>query len=146
VGSESANDISISDPTVSKQHATVRWRKGRWELTDAGSTNGTFLATGRIGKNPTTLLSGQEIRFGGARFIFQEDRTSMLQGINRRARRRARRRFSLRTTFIVIVGGFVIGFAIMQYLSYLQDRRQTDKMESSHLAQSPSSKDEVPSR
>src|SRR6266851_9157912 len=43
VGSAPTDDLVISDGTVSRHHASVTNREGRYELADLNSTNGTFV-------------------------------------------------------------------------------------------------------
>ena len=43
IGSSPGVDISLSDPTVSAKHASIRYREGVFSITDLDSTNGTFL-------------------------------------------------------------------------------------------------------
>ena len=50
VGRDPRSDIVINDSRVSWQHAVLRVDRDAWVLEDAGSTNGTFLGTRRIGK------------------------------------------------------------------------------------------------
>jgi transcriptional regulator with PAS, ATPase and Fis domain len=48
VGKEAANDLVLDDPFVSARHLRIDHRGGRWQLTDLGSTNGTFLSGVRV--------------------------------------------------------------------------------------------------
>ncbi len=50
VGRDPRSDIVINDSRVSWRHAVLRADREAWVLEDAGSTNGTFLGTRRIGK------------------------------------------------------------------------------------------------
>src|SRR3984957_6397071 len=50
VGRDPQSDIVIDDSRVSWRHAVLRADHDAWILEDAGSTNGTFLGTRRIGK------------------------------------------------------------------------------------------------
>ena len=50
VGRDPQSDIVIDDSRVSWRHAVLRVDRDAWVLEDAGSTNGTFLGTRRIGK------------------------------------------------------------------------------------------------
>ena len=50
VGRDPQSDIVIDDSRVSWQHAVLRADHDAWILEDAGSTNGTFLGTRRVGK------------------------------------------------------------------------------------------------
>ena len=63
IGRSSRNDIVLKDSTVSKQHAKVVERQGRFWLYDLGSTNGTRL-NGRLLREPTLLEPDDEIQFG----------------------------------------------------------------------------------
>ena len=67
IGSHPSNDLVIDDSTVSRRHATVTRKTGRFELTDLGSTNGT-LVNGKRVRVPVALGRGDEIKFGSARF------------------------------------------------------------------------------
>jgi ABC transport system ATP-binding/permease protein len=50
VGRDPQSDIVINDSRVSWRHAVLRVDRDAWVLEDAGSTNGTFLGTRRVGK------------------------------------------------------------------------------------------------
>jgi hypothetical protein len=69
VGSHHSNDLVLTDTTVSRRHATISRRLGRFVLTDLGSTNGSYINGRRIAR-PTALRRGDEVRFGSARFGF----------------------------------------------------------------------------
>ena len=71
IGRTSNNDIVISDVAVSKFHAYIREADGGWQLVDAASSNGTFIADRRLDKRePNPLPLGTVIRFGRLRFQF----------------------------------------------------------------------------
>lgn len=57
-------DTVVEDPEISLMHAHVRWRNGRWMLTDH-SRNGTFV-DGRplVPGEPFALAAGAEVRLG----------------------------------------------------------------------------------
>ncbi|HFE67445.1 MAG TPA: FHA domain-containing protein [Chloroflexi bacterium] len=63
-------DIALADRSVSRLHARIRWRNGRYWLYDEGSEMGTFLNHDRLGLSPKPLQDGDEVRFGrvGLRF------------------------------------------------------------------------------
>ncbi len=67
IGTGAGNDLTIAGNGVSRRHATLARRSGRWEVADQGSTNGTFVngvkIDGRAVVNP-----GDEIAFGSARY------------------------------------------------------------------------------
>ncbi len=51
--------------SVSREHATIRWRDGRWTITDEGSTSGTFLNGLRLERSvPAVLSLGDELGIG----------------------------------------------------------------------------------
>jgi len=69
VGSDPANDLVVRGETVSRRHATIEYRDGRYEVADLSSTNGTFVNNQRVtGSMP--IKKGDEIRFGQSRFVF----------------------------------------------------------------------------
>ena len=56
IGRADYNDIVLADPSVSTSHAKLQRRDDIWVLSDAGSTNGTFVdderATGEVALGP----------------------------------------------------------------------------------------------
>jgi hypothetical protein len=64
-----SNDIELSNPTVSRRHAQIEYRDGRFVLTALQDTNGTFINDTLVRQR--TLRDGDEVRFGRARFQFQ---------------------------------------------------------------------------
>ena len=121
VGNEKSNDLVIPDGSVSKQHALIRLHRGTWQVIDRESSNGTFVddrkATGWI-----SLRDGQQVRFGGARFVF---RSGKAPGVRTTSGLPVRRRGSIPRTIIVLVAaGLVIGFAATQYFIYRSYQRQ----------------------
>ena len=127
IGNDESNDVVVRDPTVSRQHAIVKRRRRRWQLVDAKSSNGTFVGDTRITDKPASLADGQEIRFGGAKFVFRETAPPAGQREERRdPRPREKSKFSIRTASTFEILAFVIGFAIMQYVSYLNYKRANE--------------------
>ena len=127
IGKDESNDVVVRDPTVSRQHAIVKRRWRRWELADAKSSNGTFVGDARITDKPVSLADGQEIRFGGAKFVFRNTPLAASQRDERRERRpRRKTASSIRTASAFVIVAFVIGFAITQYLSYLNYKRANE--------------------
>jgi pSer/pThr/pTyr-binding forkhead associated (FHA) protein len=43
IGRDRTNDIIIEDPLISRKHASIYFRDGRYRVKDLDSTNGTFL-------------------------------------------------------------------------------------------------------
>lgn len=69
-------DIFLSDPSVSRIHASLEKSGEDWYLRDRGSTNGTFLDGVRLEEGEKKkLLDGVEISFSGRRFYFHSDNT-----------------------------------------------------------------------
>jgi Protein of unknown function (DUF3662)/FHA domain len=69
IGRQSTNDVVLSDPNVSRQHAELTRKDGRWTITDLGSTNGTTV-NGRSGTEHT-LSDGDRLGFGTSELIFR---------------------------------------------------------------------------
>ncbi len=63
IGSDPSCDISLSDPEVSDEHASIRVHDGAIEIRDLGSRTGTFVNAVRI-TEPTALGPGDEMRVG----------------------------------------------------------------------------------
>ncbi len=128
IGKDESNDVVVRDPTVSKQHAIVKRRRRRWELVDAKSSNGTFVGDTRITDKPASLADGQEIRFGGAKFVFRETRPAETErNAPREPTPRRKSAFSIRTASAFVIVAFVIGFAVMQYVSYMNYKRANER-------------------
>ncbi len=105
IGSHHSNDIVLTDTTVSRRHATISRRLGRFVLTDLGSTNGSYINGRRISR-PTALRRGDEVRFGSARFGF-------LSAGDAAAPRR--RRVNPITVLAIVAVMFVAGFLAARY-------------------------------
>jgi S1-C subfamily serine protease len=63
IGSDPSCDISLDDPEVAEEHASVRVHDGALEIRDLGSESGTFVNARRIAA-PTPLADGDEVRVG----------------------------------------------------------------------------------
>jgi FHA domain/zinc-ribbon domain len=61
-------DVFLDDVTVSRKHAVLVQRDGRFFIEDQGSLNGTFLNRRRIESAP--LSDGDELQIGKYRLIF----------------------------------------------------------------------------
>jgi len=68
IGREDTADIAIDDRRVSRQHAIIRSRQGRYELVDDGSTNGTEANGQSIDRHE--LAHGDVISLGGFEMRF----------------------------------------------------------------------------
>src|SRR5262245_3696785 len=71
IGRELGNDITFPSPAVSREHAAVTLRDGRWFLEDRGSFNGTFLNGTRLQPGtPLPLRHSDRIGIGGETLLF----------------------------------------------------------------------------
>jgi pSer/pThr/pTyr-binding forkhead associated (FHA) protein len=71
IGRLSTNDVVLADANVSRRHAELRRKEGRWTLVDLGSTNGTT-----VNGSPATeraLEHGDTLGFGTSELIFEKD-------------------------------------------------------------------------
>jgi hypothetical protein len=68
VGRSPDCDVFLDDVTVSRRHALVVRRDGRYFIEDRGSLNGTFLNRRRIESGP--LEDGDEVQIGKYRLTF----------------------------------------------------------------------------
>src|SRR5271163_682132 len=75
VGSGESNDVRIRDDTVSRRHALIRQHGRRWQVIDSGSANGTYVGK-RKAVDWINIRDGEEVRFGGAQFVFRSGRAS----------------------------------------------------------------------
>lgn len=74
VGKASTNDVSLDhDPTVSRLHAILENHGSAWSIRDVGSRNGTFINGEKIDAE-RVLRSGDELRLGKCRLVFQQTR------------------------------------------------------------------------
>jgi hypothetical protein len=71
VGRRFDNDIVLDDPRVSRTHAQLRLRFGRYVIYDLGSTAGTFVNGERI--DECVLRAGDVISIGGVPLIYGEE-------------------------------------------------------------------------
>jgi pSer/pThr/pTyr-binding forkhead associated (FHA) protein len=70
IGRADYNDVVLADPSVSTTHAKLQRRDNVWVLSDAGSTNGTYVEGERVaGEVP--LSAGTTIRFGEVAVLWE---------------------------------------------------------------------------
>ena len=67
-------DAVVSDPKISRQHALIRFRDGRYFLSDCNSKNGTF-RNGEpvVGIKEVPLKNGDRIRFADITYLFRTE-------------------------------------------------------------------------
>ena len=73
VGRSRSNDVQIEHHSISKLHARIRLKGDAFELEDAGSMNGTWVAGQRV-EAPITVGSGDRIGFGVREFTVQRSK------------------------------------------------------------------------
>ncbi len=71
IGRALDNDVIIEDPRVSRYHAQLRQRYGRYVLYDVGSSDGTAINSYPV--EECVLHSGDVISFAGVQVIYGED-------------------------------------------------------------------------
>jgi len=71
IGRGPENDLTLASSAVSRRHAAVAFREGRWYVEDRGSFNGTFLNGTRVNPGtPLPLRHADRIEIGGEPLIF----------------------------------------------------------------------------
>src|SRR5262245_42754512 len=71
IGRASDCGLELSDPKVSRWHASIRCEpSGRYRLIDLGSTGGTFVEGRKVSE--TVLEDGDSIRIGDTRLSFED--------------------------------------------------------------------------
>ena len=71
--SSRGNDIVLSDPSVSREHALIREKDGTFTIYDRGSKAGVYLNNHRL-RQPQMLYHGDIIQLGEVRFTFVSSR------------------------------------------------------------------------
>lgn len=74
IGSDEACDLRIDDPTVSRIHAGLSCRYGKFMLEDLGSTNGTRVNHEKVDQR--VLVQGDIIMLGNVELIFEKGRAN----------------------------------------------------------------------
>ena len=62
IGRHARNDVILLDAAVSRRHAQLRYRDGRWIIKDLASKNGSFINGVRVGRSE--LRPGDVLKFG----------------------------------------------------------------------------------
>ncbi len=75
VGRNPSNRLSVSDPSLSRQHCVIFSRDGQYQIRDLESRNGSFV--NGVPVRERTLADGDEIQIGNSLFLFlAEDEAS----------------------------------------------------------------------
>jgi hypothetical protein len=69
IGRDPQNDVVLDDRRVSRKHAEIRLRLGRYTLYDLQSTNGTYVNGRRVAER--VLDDGDKISVGGLEIVFR---------------------------------------------------------------------------
>jgi pSer/pThr/pTyr-binding forkhead associated (FHA) protein/peroxiredoxin len=117
IGSGEDNQLVIRRDSVSRRHASLAVRKDHYELSDLGSTNGTFV-NGRRVSGPVEIEVGDEIRFGDALFILGKPAAPGIPSPSQKSGL-PKKVLTLRGTLEVVLLAFAVGFGAAQYLAYL---------------------------
>lgn len=71
IGRQLDNNLVLDDSTISRKHAQIRWRFGRFVIHDVGSKSGTFVNGKKVSES--VLESGDIITLGKISLIYGED-------------------------------------------------------------------------
>jgi pSer/pThr/pTyr-binding forkhead associated (FHA) protein len=74
IGRKLNNVIILDDPRVSRHHAQIRQRYGKWVLYDLGSAGGTFVNNQQV--EECVLRAGDVITLAGTTLIYGEEESS----------------------------------------------------------------------
>ena len=70
IGRDPENDLVLDDRRVSRRHAEIRLRLGRYTLYDLQSTNGTYVNGRRVAE--LVLSDGDRVQIGGSELVIQQ--------------------------------------------------------------------------
>jgi hypothetical protein len=73
IGRDAGNTVALpNDTNASRRHATIQANGGQFQITDNGSSNGTFVNGVRVaGQSPQPIRPGDEVQVGMTRFRFE---------------------------------------------------------------------------
>ncbi|HVY48731.1 MAG TPA: FHA domain-containing protein [Minicystis sp.] len=84
IGRSSYCSLVLDHASISRVHASVKLVDGRVEISDLGSTNGTFVRGRRI-KGPTAIEPGDDVRVGSQPLFVEVVRSREAADTTRRA-------------------------------------------------------------
>ncbi len=76
VGRSPHADFVVADPAVSARHALLTYDGSGWMITDAGSTNGTYVNGWRV-VDPILVRPGDELTLGESTFVLTPPRGTL---------------------------------------------------------------------
>lgn len=71
IGCDPGCEIVLSDSTISGRHASLRYKEGKFILTDLDSTNGTYLNESKDSIAREELKDNDVVKFGDVRLKFK---------------------------------------------------------------------------
>jgi len=81
LGRHPSQDLQVMDRLVSKQHCLVQRTQRGYEISDAGSRNGTFVNNKRV-TEPVLLEAGDRIMIGATRITFEQEEAVNEEGVD----------------------------------------------------------------
>ena len=76
IGRDNANDIVLTDRSVSSVHATITYSGRVWILTDMDSRNGTWLEGEQVAGS-VEILEGEVIQLGAIRLVLISEESAL---------------------------------------------------------------------
>lgn len=73
IGRDARSSVVVDHPTVSRRHAEITYRRGRWRFRDLGSRNGTRANDRSTDEDDVALGNGTALRIGRVRAWFFAD-------------------------------------------------------------------------
>ena len=71
IGRQEDCEIQLSDPTVSRLHALVRFEEGNFVIYDLGSNAGVLVNDVKVNTNGAVLYNGDQIQLADSIFLFE---------------------------------------------------------------------------
>ena len=77
LGSSPEADVVVANPYVSRLHARIGVRDGRFHIGDLGSRNGTFVNGSRLGRDGLILKNGDRVELAAGQVVLRFHETSV---------------------------------------------------------------------
>lgn len=111
IGSGAEADFVVDEPTVSRRHARIRKHRGRYLLSDLGSTNGTLI-NGKPIRGEIALARADDIQLGTVHFTFLPPELPIAK-----LRRENQLRLALQGLLVVLAIAGAIWYALFRPVS-----------------------------